>query len=424
MPDAWVGGGRLWQDPRMLLRLARLGLSTCLCLATAGCTGTSSGDAEASSSEASEAGESSESESGTESETGSSDLPAPLPERIAVTADFSAHSVSILDAEALLALEGSDADIADVLVRSVDLSEFAAGPLELEFVPGTREVVIAMGPGFFGGIVGGLISAGDVDQSGMLVHLDLESGEILGTLDREVPPMGLAFADDGQTLMVADYGNETVRGDTVSFIDMASFTQSGQLVVGAGPEQLHVNPSQDLAIVNAAGPGTVRVFDPGDPDNSLSAPLVVSGDPSWVHFIGEGPLAVVTNSTELSNWAVVDFSDPSTPSVREQGEVISGFPYALAALDADTFIFTSMTVNRFEWHEVDVSTAPSTLVATHSFEGKTVFPLGIALDADSRRLLAPMAGDDALGVFDLDADSFVRVAWAGAPGPTYIVLEP
>lgn len=353
------------------------------------------------------------------------DLPPELPSRIAVTADFMAQTLSVLDAEILLGASEPDWSADELIVSTVDLADWSPGPLEIEFVPGTREVIVAVGPGFFGGIVGGLIEAGTVAQQGALVHVDLISGEVLASLEREFPPMGIALTPDASTILVADWGHEDIRGETISFIDLDSFTQTSELVVGSGPEQIDLNVAGSMAIVNCAGEGTVRIFSLDDPEGTLSVPLELSGDPSWVQFIDGSDLAMVTNSADPANWSVVDLSDPVNPLVREHGESISGFPYALAPYAQDEFIFTSMTFDRFEWHRVNVANVPSTLEETRSYLGITVFPLGIVVDADTDLLIAPLAGVSALGVFDLNAkdDVYRQIPWEGIPGPTYVILE-
>ena len=265
--------------------------------------------------------------------------------------------------------------------------------------------------------------AGDVAQSGALLRVDLETREVTGTIPREVPPMGIAITADGKTAYVADYGNQDTRGDTVSIVDLESFTISGAIVVGAGPEQLDLDADDSRLIVNAAGGGNVRTFELADPSGTLSSPLAVSGDPSWVRFVDGSDQAVVTNSSDPANWMVVDFTDTSAPAILAEGDAVSGFPYALSHVLAKDWIMTSMTVNKFEWHEFSVDGASSTGVASHTLDGITVFPMGIAVDADTRKLVVPMAGIDALGIIDLDSEALVQVDWVGAPGPTYVALE-
>ena len=404
----------LWMESRWNGRVAS---SLCVGLMTASlvaCGGGSGEDASAGSEgEASESAE-------TTAEGG--DLPAALPERIAVTADFKAQSLSILDAEALLnASAGTTA--AEVVVDTIDLGAWAPGPLEVEFIPGTREVLVSVSPGFFGSVVGGLIMAGEVDPGGALLRVDLESREVTGTLTRDVPPMGIAVTADGSTAYIADFGNEDQRGNTVSIVDLESFTVTGDVVVGSGPEQLDLSSDGTKLIVNAAGPGTVRTFELADPSGSLSEPLSVSGDPSWVSFVEGSDQAVVTNSSDPANWMVVDFTDPGAPAILAEGDAVSGFPYALTHVAGQEWIMTSMTVGRFEWHESSVDGASSTNAATHTIEGITVFPLGIAVDATAGKLVVPMAGVDALGVIDIETEALVQIDWVGAPGPTYVVLE-
>lgn len=362
------------------------------------------------------------------SESTGSDLPTPLPDRIAITANFTAGTVSVLDLDALIVYDDSDIDITEFELRSFDYSDYAPGPLEIEFVPGRREAIVAVGPGFFGGIVGNLIDAGEVAQSGALLHISLDSGEVLASMDRPIPPMGIAITPDANTVLVADYGNEATRGDTVSFIDLESFAQVDQVVVGPGPEQIDISADGQLAIVNAAGAGTVRTFELADPSGTLSAPLVTSDDPSWPVFVGTSKEAVVTNSAGPSNWSLVDMNDPTAPVLVEQGETISGFPYGLAQWDADRFVLSSMTVGRTEVHVVDLSLTPSAITRSWVFSDLTAFPLGIAIDRSTDTALVPLAGTQQLGVVYLDdrhPHNFVPYDSAtAAAGPTYVAIEP
>lgn len=393
-----------------------------------GCRGDSSGDDEVAGTE-SESSAGSESESGTEAggsessgteatETGSPD--PPRPDRLVVTADWRAHRLSLVDYGALR--DGAESREA-ALWKSVELPDHEPGPLEVELTPDGGRAVVAVAPGFFAGSAGALIGAGpgSIPEGGSLLVVELDSGEILAELDTAQHPMGIVISPDGARAWTANYGGNGEMGSTVSEIDLDALSVVADYEVGPNPEQLDLDPAGELAIVNTAGDGGVRLFATADPGGTLSSSLMVSGDPSWVLLLDDGSeRAVSTNSLGPPGYSLIDVADPGAPALIEQVE-FSGVPYAGApGLAPNELIMTALTGTEVALLRYDLDSGE--ILQQIAIPG-VGFPLGLAVDPSDELALVPMPGINALAVIDLTTEDVRILDWQDAPGPTYLALE-
>jgi hypothetical protein len=349
---------------------------------------------------------------------GDGDGDALRPAHLAVTADWRSKRLSLLDYAALR--DGATTREA-ALWKTIELPEHEPGPLEVELTPDGRLALVAISPGFFAGAAGGLVGAGELPVGGALLIVEIDSGMILAELETAHYPMGIAIAPDGATAWTANYGGNGQSGTTMSVIDLVELTIVDELEIGPGPEQLDVSADGSLGIINTAGDGSIRVFETAAPGSTLSPPLAVSADPSWVLLLDDPQQrAVSINSLGPPGYSLIDVSDPSAPSVLDTVSV-AGVAYAVAPGAAS--------------HEILLSIYAGTSISLQMFDvdtGEVVeqidvpiagFPLGIVYAPADELALIPAPGANALIVADFATLEYRTIVWQTEPGPTYVTLE-
>ncbi|MBX7083885.1 MAG: hypothetical protein K1X88_32040 [Nannocystaceae bacterium] len=399
-------------------------LPTSLALLLAGCPAPEQPSADASSTASSGAGSSTgaaDSSSGsTSAADGSSTGDGPPPSRWVVTADFTAQTLTLVDYDALAAGERDPA----ALVRgTIDLSAWAPGPLEVEIAPDGHTALVSVSSGFFDGIVGQTLGFTDLTLDGTGLVVDLDTREVVTELATAHVPMGFAFLPDGSRAYSANFGYTGARGSTLSILDPADWSVIEDVEVGEGPEQVAIDESGTLGILNVDSLGAVRVFETADPAGTMSAPLEVAVDPSGVAFVSGMPLAIVANSLTPSNWAVIDLSDPAAPVVRDQSSPPGGFPYGVTPVPGTAQVLMTLANDDTSFVLIDASPNPSAAVWTASVPGLRSFPLGAAVDIASGLALSGAVGAEALLAIHLDGSAVETIAWS-APGPSYVAIGP
>lgn len=354
--------------------------------------------------------------------TGSEDTASVPDPRLAVTADWQAGSLSLLDLDQLAA--GATAR-QDILVDTIDLSMYAPGPLQVELTPDGATAVVSISPGFFDGFVGNLIGVGDVELTGMLLIVDIASRSVVAELSPAHVPMGIAIAPDAATAYTANYGAGDSVGTTMSVIDLQSMAVVDDIEVGERPEQVSLSDDGALGIINLASDGTIRTFETADPAGTLSTPLALSDDPSDVDFIEGTALAIVTNSVGPSSYALVDVSDPANPMLAEDAPPPGGVPYGATPIPGTTDALVTLTdFNQLTVVRVAAASAPSTVVWTTNLPDTNGFPLGIAIDSANGIAISAVPGDNALLTLDLDGGVVSVIPWLDLTSPTYVALQP
>lgn len=354
-------------------------------------------------------------ETETETETDGDPL---RPDRIAVTADWRAKRLSLLDYASLR--DGAETRDA-ALWKTIELPEHEPGPLEVELTPDGSLAVVAVAPGFFAGSGGALVGASEVPVGGGLLIVEIDSGTIVAELETAQYPMGIAIAPDGGTAWTANYGGNGQSGTTLSVIDLSRFMIVDEIEVGPNPEQLDLSADGSLGIINTAGDGSIRVFETADPQATLSPPLMVSGDPSWVLVLDDGmDRAVAINSLGPPGYSLLDIADPSAPVVLDTISV-SGVAYAAAPGRTPNEILLSIYAGvSISLQMFDVDSAE---VVAQIDVPVTGFPLGIVFEPADQLALVPVPGTDALIVADFAALEHRVLDWQDEVGPTYITLE-
>jgi len=340
-----------------------------------------------------------------------------LPLRMVVTADFLNRSLSVLDYDQLIT--GASRD--DALSKTIDLADYAPGPLQVELTPDGSKAVVAVGPGFFDQL-GIAFGFGDVAGEGSLLVVDLESGTVTGDITTASAPMGIAISPDGTRAYSANYGINGDRGETLSIIDIGAGTLVDEIVVGPGPEQVSLSSDGTLGIFNTAGDGSVRTFETVDPAGTLSEPLVTSGDPSDVAFVDGTDSVVVANSQSDAGFSIVDVSVPSKLVLGETVKVSGGIPYAATHIPGTTDVLVSKTGRPAKLMRVDVTTSPANPVEIPlPNEGQT-FPLGVAVDPLGEFAFVGLPVENTLAIIELSTTETTVVPWLAADGPTYVAV--
>ncbi len=335
-----------------------------------------------------------------------------------ITADWLDRRVSVLDYDDFV-LQGQSR--AEALISEIDLSAYAPGPLELAVTPDGRRAVIAVGPGFFQGGVGALISAGEVPGGGVVLVVDLLTAEVLAELATPEPPMGVVITQDGATAYTANYGDDETPGNTVTQIDLVTLQVVGSVIVGDRPEQLAL--MGDLLTVNAASDGTAVVLDTTANPPIVLGSALTSSDPSYPLWMEEFPDQVLmTDSQGPGGVSLVEITAPAMPSSLTHLEV-EGIPYAIDRIDGALEVvvlatrFTSVDLHRLTVGAFDlVSSGPPVNVAVGGF------PLGVHV-SDNKAVFA-VPGDGQVVVVDLEDGQTSIHPWPSEPGPTFVAEAP
>jgi len=353
-------------------------------------------------------------------ETGETETDPPRPARLAVTADWRAKRLSLLDYGALR--DGATSRDA-ALWKTIELPDHEPGPLEVELSPDGRLAVVAVAPGFFAGAGGALVglASGDVPPGGALLIVDIDAGMVLAELTLAHYPMGIAITPDGTTAFTANYGGNGQSGTTLSTIDLVNFAVTSEIEVGPGPEQLHLSADGSLAIINTAGDGSIRLFETANPSASLSPPLMVSADSSWVLLLDDpSSRAVAINSLGPPGYSLLDVSDPAAPSVIETIS-ITGVAYAgaLGAASNEILlsIYTGLAIS-LQLYDVDAGEIIEQIDVP-----VTGLPLGVVFEPSDELALVPVPGSNVLIVADFATGEHRVLDWQAEVGPTYVTLE-
>ncbi|MEM7154771.1 MAG: hypothetical protein AAF799_18115 [Myxococcota bacterium] len=387
-----------------------------------GSTGSDTTAAETAASTSSSSGGTSSSSgmaTGADTTAGESTGEVPLPARVAVTADWKARSLSVIDLDAL----ASGARTRDEIVaRTLDLSEYAPGPLQVELVPGSTRAVVSISPGFFAGFVGNLIDAGDVEQDGTLLVVDLETEEVTEIATMHVP-MGIAITPDGTRAFTANYGLDDPAGSTLSVIDLETNTVLDEVEVGVRPEQVSLDSEGNVGLLNVVDTGAIRAFEVGDPAGTLSPPLEIGSDPSDVAFIPGTTFAVATNSLNPSNYVVLDVSDPAALVQVVEGPAALGSFYAVASIPGtdDVLLTSTDFITTTLWRET-IGEDGTPIDGWQIITKGTSFPLGVALSVADELAFVPLPGTNELQVASLDGKESVVIPWQDEVGPSYVAV--
>jgi YVTN family beta-propeller protein len=336
-----------------------------------------------------------------------------------VTADWLNQSLTLFDYDKLI---DGESDATASIVRTIDLSDWQPGPLEIEITPDGKTAVVSVGPGFFDGF--SIIGSPDVPSGGTLLVVDLETGEA-ESIETEDVPMGIAISPDGALAYTANYGMTGAPGDSLSVIDIASREVVEEIMVGSRPEQVRLSPDGTLGAINVTGEDGVRVFQTSDIAGTLTDVVATGNDPSDLAFLDGNDRLVVANSLGF-DVTLLDTSNPSEPVAIQSFIVQGGVPYGLTFVSSRGLILAPLSPI--------VAGVPANL-STIMVDGDILrpllpqalpgssFPLTAAVDAQGDFAFVAHVSDNQLSIIDLETGATRAISWLTEPGPTYVAVQ-
>lgn len=340
---------------------------------------------------------------------------------VVVTADWLNQSLTVLDYDALV---DGESDAAASIVKTIDLSAWEPGPIEVELTPDGKTAVVSVGPGFFDGLPG-LVGNPEIPSGGTLLIVDLESGEAEEVETRDVP-LGIAISPDGSRAYTANFGTDGARGDSLSIIDIASRSVIEEITVGTGPEQVALSSDGSLGIVNVVGGGGVRIFETADVAGTLSDVVMTGNDPSDVTFLAGNDRALVANSQSF-DITLIDTADPGNPEVLDSKLLGTGIPYGVTYVPTrDEIIATASPPSPGLPTSLVVITVSSDTLSVGEAEplpGEN-FLLTAAADHVGDFAFVAHIVDNTLSIVDLESGERRAIEWLTEPGPSYVAVQP
>jgi len=340
---------------------------------------------------------------------------------VVVTADWLNQSLTVLDYDALV---DGESDAAASIVKTIDLSAWEPGPIEVELTPDGKTAVVSVGPGFFDGLPG-LVGNPEIPSGGTLLIVDLESGEAEEVETRDVP-LGIAISPDGSRAYTANFGTDGARGDSLSIIDIASRSVIEEITVGTGPEQVALSSDGSLGIVNVVGGGGARIFETADVAGTLSDVVMTGNDPSDVTFLAGNDRALVANSQSF-DITLIDTADPGNPEVLDSKLLGTGIPYGVTYVPTrDEIIATASPPSPGLPTSLVVITVSSDTLSVGEAEplpGEN-FLLTAAADHVGDFAFVAHIVDNTLSIVDLESGERRAIEWLTEPGPSYVAVQP
>jgi hypothetical protein len=335
---------------------------------------------------------------------------------LAITADFLAGTLSIIDVDLLH--EGGTR--ADALIGTVDVSEYAPGPMSLNVTPDGKTALVSISAGFLGAFI--TVPPGD----GILLFVDIATRTVTGELEIGDSPMGIVFSKDSKTAFVGLYGE-----NYFAVVDIASKTFD-TVATGSGyNEELAIDDTGTVGILTYGPAGNVRTFSVADPDGMLGQTIGLSGDAAGVAFfpgtkhayLMQAPTILTGN---VGGHDVIDVTSPASP-VAHGGPRVGTHPttYPVTAVSARSSIaFTSTQDNMLSVVEMRLNGDAATEAKRVVVGQAESLAYGLTATANGRVLVA-VPGEHYVGVVDLEAGTAFTVPWEQTmTGPTEIKIVP
>lgn len=353
--------------------------------------------------------------------------PLTLAQKPALVTDWLNHRLDLVD---LAALE-SGATREDVVVASMDLSEYHQGPLNAEVTPDGKLALVSLSDGFFGltPLAATLVGTSDIPTGeGRVIVVDLERFEVLGEIDTGNGPMGILFTEDATRAVVAHFGT-----NSLAVLDVAAREVVEQVEVGIYSEEIAADDRGEVGIFSYSAGGNVRSFGTGDLSGTLSPDVELTGDAAGVAFFPGTQSAYVVQAPMPLTGAqgghtVLDVSDPSAPVVLDDvrsADAPTAYPVAPAA-QRDTVVVPTVLGGVLGLDEIALEDDGTASIVQQFEVGEAGLfgAYGVVVDDAGRALLSVPASKEII-VVDLAAGTHFDVPWGGADaGPTDIALIP
>jgi hypothetical protein len=225
---------------------------------------------------------------------------APLPSRLAVTADWLHHTVSLVDFDTLVsALPASDASVPEASVPDgsvpdastadasvsrvgeIDVSAYGQAPYSVTITPDGTTALVSMSAGFFtvpG--AGALVNASSIPTGpGEVLFIDLASRSVVASLDTGSGATGIAITHDGSRAFICHAGTSDV---TVVDVQTRQILQQVD-VGGTFAEEIALDDTDTVGIVTYLDSNTeskdVRTFAVADWSRPSRHPFLSTATP-------------------------------------------------------------------------------------------------------------------------------------------------
>ena len=371
---------------------------------------------------------------GGDGDAGSGD---PLPARFAAVADWAQGTLSLVDYDALLA---QDATRASATVRTVDLSAYPPGPIDVAITPDRKQALVSCSSNFFvppaaSFLLGSSLPAG----RGGLVLVDLEGAKVVKEIGMISNPTAIAFTEGGKRAVVVGFGSGQLGAPgSLELVDLERQEVVESVPVGTFPEELALDDTGQVGLFSFGTAGQLRAFLPSDP-SQLSPEISLPGDTAGIAFFPGTKTAFAIQAVDIlgslsggssnGGYTIVDVSDPKAPVVTDDvrlDESPIGYPVTPAPNRGT--VLTAVSVDgRLVVREYGLENGKAKLVNSFDLaETADLFAaLSVTYDGDHTALIT-WPKNRSVVALDLSDKSVRTIDWSapnGAVGPADITLS-
>jgi hypothetical protein len=370
---------------------------------------------------------------GSDSESGGT----PVPDQLALVTDWAQGTLSIVDYEKLLA---ADSTRASATVRTVDLSAYPPGPMDVAITPDRKQALVSCSTNFFvqGAdtfILGTSLPAGN----GGLVLVDLERAEVVKEIGNIQNPTTIAFTKDGKRAVVVGFGSGQLGAPgSLEVVDLEKQEVVQSVTVGTFPEELALDETGEVGMFSFGTQGQLRAFLPSDP-SKLSPEISLPGDTAGLAFFPGTKTVFAIQAVDIlgtlgggssnGGYTIVDASDPLAPVVTDDVRLEdSPVGYPVTAAPNRGTVLTAVTVKgRLVLREYALEDGKAKLVKSVDLaQSDALFAaLSVTYDGDHTALLTWPRNKQVIAV-DLTSDDVRTIDWSapnGKVGPADIALS-
>lgn len=335
---------------------------------------------------------------------------------LAISADMSNKTLSIVDIELLT--EG--ATRSDALIDTIDLSEYAPGPMSIGVSPDGNTALVSISAGFLN------LLAGVETGEDKLLFVDLESRSVVGELDIGSGPMGIRFSKDSKRAFVGLLGVTAM-----AVVDVEARTFETVETTQTFNEELAVDDSGEVGVMSYGIAGNAFTFSVATPADVQGKTTGLMGDGAGLAFFpGKRIACLLQAPTPLTGnsggYDLLDVTDPTAPVVIDSLRMTGGpIVYPVTAVHRrGTVAFPATLGGQISVVEMELKDGKASEVQRIAVGPGGLIPYGVSETYDNRVLVAEPV-EHYVGVVDLETGASYTVPWEGEEyGPTEIKLIP
>lgn len=351
--------------------------------------------------------------------------PSVTASRRAITADWMNRTLSIIDLDALK----KGATYEDVLIDKITIDGRRLGPLDVAVTKDGKLALVSISGGFFSVPgAGALVDATIPSGSGALLFVDLDTLQVVDTLNTGNSPMSIVLNEDDSRAIVAHFGS-----NFLTVVDVPNRSIVERVNVGIYSEEIAFDDTYSVGIVSYSARGNTRTFSVADPSRTLSRGLSRSGDAAGVAFFPGTKIAFVVQAinpltSPQGGYDLIDVSNPSSPRLLDSArssEVASA--YAIVSASNRGTVLTPINQNdQLSLREYSLNGSSVSLEQTIPVcPSEVLGALGMMYDAATERAIMTVPRHRIVAVTDLNTKESFTVTWPGSDvGPADITLIP